>query len=170
MVTVAVVGVLAATAIPAFIKYTRKARTSEARQNVRKIYDGARQYYIDRNAAAATDMQMLLPQFPEDSGVSLTPATRCCLNAGMKCEPEATQWEIPMWLALHFAVPDPHYFQYDYARTGGVYPIDSFEAIALGDQDCDNTPSLFGMYGFVNPLYADGPIGTGLIMRFQELE
>ena len=45
MVVVAIIGILAAVAIPAFMKNARKAKTAEAVTNVKKLYDGARSYY-----------------------------------------------------------------------------------------------------------------------------
>ncbi|HWE31202.1 MAG TPA: prepilin-type N-terminal cleavage/methylation domain-containing protein, partial [Polyangia bacterium] len=46
MIVVAIIGVLAAVAIPSFIKYTRRSKTSEALMNIRKMYDGAVAYYV----------------------------------------------------------------------------------------------------------------------------
>ena len=40
MVVVAIIGILAAVAIPAFMKNARKAKTAEAVTNVKKLYDG----------------------------------------------------------------------------------------------------------------------------------
>jgi prepilin-type N-terminal cleavage/methylation domain-containing protein len=48
MIVVAIIGILAAVAIPAFMKYIKKSKTSEAREFVKKIYDGARQYFAYR--------------------------------------------------------------------------------------------------------------------------
>src|SRR6186713_2796652 len=45
MIVVAIIGILAAVAIPAFLKYIKKSKTTEARTNVRKIYDGQIAYY-----------------------------------------------------------------------------------------------------------------------------
>jgi type IV pilus assembly protein PilA len=174
MVTVAIIGVLAATAIPAFMKYVKKSKTTEARQNVRKIYDGARQYYLDRNAANATDMQMLAPQFPRShiTPLDFVSDPQCCAGQAAplreKCIPMASLWDDdPSWVAVHFSMPDPHYYAYRYES---IAPFQDFYAAARGDLDCDSVDSFFYMHGFVNPNYADGPIGTGLIQRIDELE
>ncbi len=47
MVVVAIMSVLAATAIPRLSKYIKKAKTSEARLNLRKIYDGELAYFYE---------------------------------------------------------------------------------------------------------------------------
>jgi type IV pilus assembly protein PilA len=172
MVTVAIIGVLAAVAIPAFIKYTRKAKTAEARQNVRKIYDGARQYYFDPMVGSATLMNTMAKQFPS----TITPITSdplCCANAGgfkPKCDPMAALWEHPTWAALHFAMTDPHYYAYLYYTGDFTVPIESFQAYGFGDLDCDGNVATFTMSGWIDPTYADGPLGTGLLHRVDELE
>jgi prepilin-type N-terminal cleavage/methylation domain-containing protein len=171
MVTVAIIGVLAATAIPAFIKYTYKATTAEARQNVRKIYDGARQYYLDPHAASATDMNLLPAQFPGPGTGTLTHSATCCLFNLIfdtpRCEPDATLWETPIWRALQFSMPDPHYYGYYYGIND---PFAFFWVGAQSDLDCDGDRSLYVMYGKVDALYGDGPIGTAKLQRIFELE
>jgi prepilin-type N-terminal cleavage/methylation domain-containing protein len=172
MVTVAVLGVLAATAIPAFMKYIHKAKTSEARQNVRKIYDGARSYYLDQATGPVTQMQPVAMQFPV--GSVLAPPNNaglgfCCAVSFFggekeKCGPNAVWWENPIWRALHFAIADPHYYRYHY--QGGGF----FNAIANGNLDCDMDYSWFQMRGSLNPTYADGPTGTSILYRVNELE
>jgi type II secretory pathway pseudopilin PulG len=168
MITVAIIGVLAATAIPAFTKYIRKARTTEARQHVRKIYDGARQYFFDANGVA-TDMQLAIRQYPGDQWDfrSAPPGGACCASGGTleRCEPREAYWVDPIWMALHFSIPDSHYYRVGY--TKGAYLADDFETFASGDQDCDGRPSFFLMYGWVEN---GEPAGTALIRRIDELE
>jgi prepilin-type N-terminal cleavage/methylation domain-containing protein len=173
MVAVAIIGVLAATAIPAFIKYTRKSKTAEARQMVRKIYDGARLYYFEPQYANATDMNALPPSFPLGFGTP-TASTDCCAMAmggtDERCEPEAALWEDFSWRAIHFSMPDPHYYEYEYQTPSVLPPRDEFHARARGDLDCDGQRSLFWMYGIIDPSLADGTVGTGLLRRVRELE
>jgi prepilin-type N-terminal cleavage/methylation domain-containing protein len=168
MITVAIIGVLAATAIPAFTKYVRKSRTTEARQNVRKIYDGARQYYLDAQAANATSMQPVPLQFPNGTTAYTASPGCCALPFGTveRCEPDASLWETAVWVALHFAMTEPHYYAYRYVGGGPI----SFWANAAGDLDCDDHRSQFWMFGRVDPSIADGPMGTGLVQRMDELE
>ena len=49
MIVVAIIGVLAAVAIPAFMKYIRKSKTTEAVENVKKVYEGARSYFMEES-------------------------------------------------------------------------------------------------------------------------
>ncbi len=182
MIVVAIIGILAAVAIPAFTKYVAKAKTSEVREMLKKIYDGARAYYLDPNVGDITTFQPLPAQFPEagahgvggDTGYL---AQGCCAappGLKEKCEPNPTLWSAPVWTALHFAMNEPHHYAYRYVNSmqvpGNVSGANWFMAAAQGDRDCDGQFSSFQMYGVVNSQYADGPSGTALLQRFAELE
>mgnify|MGYP003572934563 CR=1 FL=1 len=170
MIVVAIIGILAAVAIPAFMKYIKKSKTSEARQFVKKIYDGARAYYMDRNGRATMGQADGGAQFPESVAVSPGQGGNayCCDgNGGDKCEPNQAKWADPTWTALQFSVDDPHYYVYQYTADNTV---PEFTAFAYGDLDFDGEPSLFSMYGVVISVYADGPAGTAAIFRQNELE
>ncbi len=163
MIVVAIMGVLAAVAIPAFIKYINKAKTTEARQLVNKIYVGAREYYMDRGGQRGTVVPAP-PQFPAPN-MAATPALGSCCSAGDKCAPSVTLWTDPVWVALKFSIGDPHFYQYSYRQTAT-----SFTAIANGDLDCDGLYSTFEMFGEVNSINSDGPSGSASLYRESELE
>ena len=65
MIVVAIIGVLASVAIPTFSKYIRKAKTSEAKTFVKRIYDGARAYYLEPNYGTKS-ISPVPPQFPRN--------------------------------------------------------------------------------------------------------
>jgi len=164
MVVVAIIGLLAAIAIPSFVKYMRKGKTGEARKFVKKIYDGARTYYMDR--AGTRGMNQVVSQFP---GVAQAPTPAlgtCCSGGNDRCEPQAALWTNPTWTALHFSVDDPHYFSYAYQTSS----IREFHAVANGDLDCDGEYSTFTMTGVVDGAYSDGPAGTASLYRENPLE
>ena len=50
MIVVAIIGILAAVAIPSFVKYIRRSKTTEAMMNLRKIYDSSITYYVSELA------------------------------------------------------------------------------------------------------------------------
>jgi prepilin-type N-terminal cleavage/methylation domain-containing protein len=178
MVTVAIIGVLASTAIPAFIKYTRKAKSAEARQNVRKMYDGARAYYLEPRYSGVTNMQPMIAEYPHLNFVgSFGPFADpdCCAQPGgfkEKCEPQPVWWENPIFRSLLFAMPDPHYYAYGVmiGQSGlGNGGIDQYWLHARGDLDCDTRFSNFYMYTTVD--WSSGqPYGTGLLYRHRETE
>jgi len=168
MIVVAIIGILAAVAIPAFMKYIKKSKTTEAREFVKKIYDGALAYYMDRNGQkGANAMQQLAKQFPEPT-MAPTPALgTCCAGGNDKCEPQQALWTNATWTALQFSVDDPHYFSYSYVVPDKTK---AYTARANGDLDCDGDYSTFEMYGVIDAQYSDGPAGNAGLYRENELE
>src|ERR1700757_4149461 len=80
MIVVAIIGVLAAVAIPAFMKYIRRSKTTEATMNLRKMYDGAVPYHVADHADVngnAIDRQfpMSAPYVPSLSTLTAGMAT-----------------------------------------------------------------------------------------------
>jgi len=179
MIVVAIIGILAAVAIPAFMKYIKKSKTTEASTMVQKIYGGARTYWMDRNTQEGT-IQADAPQFPQPAVARTAPTAPagCCAAGGggtsEKCAPDATVWDVDPWRALKFSMDDPHYYAYAYEASapvaGDTTGQNSFTAVAVGDLDCDTVQSFFSMYGEVNAAYADGPAGSAAISRINELE
>jgi type IV pilus assembly protein PilA len=173
MIVVAIIGILAAVAIPAFMKYIKKSKTTEATTHVQKIYLGARTYWMDRNTQQG-QIVADSAQFP-DPTIVLTAPTSCCAGGGdvEKCPPTASIWAVEPWKSLKFSMDDPHYYGYRYtvantAAAGGQGS--EFTAFAEGDLDCDRTLSHFSMFGVVNSAYADGPAGSAAVSRVDELE
>jgi type IV pilus assembly protein PilA len=165
MIVVAIIGILAAIAVPAFMKYIYTARSSEARQHLEKIGAGARVYFLDERYIVG-DISPLPRQFPETEAT--TPAVDCCISGGGKCAADATLWDNPTWLALHFAVVDPHYFRYEFVSSG-VSIGSSFTARAYGNLDCDSVESTYEIEGIVNYLGNDMTSG-GVVARRNDLE
>ena len=141
MIVVAIIGILAAVAIPAFMKYIRRSKTTEALMNVRRMFDAAVSYYESEHAAS--DGSILAKQFPYDAdsiGPVYFPYTKCCTNPGEKCAPSPSIWNTPRWAALNFSVDDPHYYQY---ASGGDGDGAAYTGGAVGDLDCDDIFSTF---------------------------
>jgi len=147
MIVVAIIGILAAVAIPAFMKYIRRSKTVEATMNVRKLFDSSVAYYEAEHANSSGTI--LARQFPAAATASPL-LTACCASTGGKCNPatEAAVWRTATWTALNFSVDDPFYFSYSYT-SGGADATSTFQARAEGDLDCDATYSLFARTGSV---------------------
>ena len=111
MIVVAIIGILAAVAIPAFMKYIRRSKTTEAGMNVRKLFDAAVAYYEGEHASSTG--AIVAKQFPDS--VTWQPATRCGAN---KCAPAPSYWTAATWQALNFAVDDPFYYSYQFTESG----------------------------------------------------
>jgi type IV pilus assembly protein PilA len=140
MIVVAIIGILAAVAIPAFMKYIRRSKTTEAGMNVRKMFDASVAYYEAEHATSTG--AILAKQFP--AAQTWTPTTNCGAQTGGKCAPVPSNWQTGTWQALNFAVDDPHYYQYQFAvvaNTGAAG--DSANCEAQGDLNGDAKFSLF---------------------------
>ena len=165
MIVVAIIGILAAVAIPAFMKYIRRSKTSEATMNIRKLFDSSVSYYEQEHASRLGVIHER--QFPD--AVALTPGDTFCtgdVNAE-KWIPKKTYWTNPSWQALNFALSDPHYYSYQYVSSG-VNTSAKFTARAIGDLNCNGTFSTFERVGTV-----DGSLnvmGGGGIFSANELE
>ena len=121
MIVVAIIGILAAVAIPAFMKYIRRSKTTEATMNIRKMFDATVSYYAAERADATGNI--LPKQFPTQQTWSPT-QSYCCGQAGQKCAPanSNTLWTQGTWQALNFSVDDPFYYSYETMGTGGSSP------------------------------------------------
>jgi type IV pilus assembly protein PilA len=165
MVIVAILGIIAALAIPAYMKYLRRSKTIEATMNLRKLYDSSVSYY---NGQPKTDINgtALPTTFPMNAGPS--PAVNsCCGQPGDKCKPNTTNFDNNTWAALNFSVDDPFQYWYEYVSTG-VSTGANFQAYAYGNLDCDTTYSTYMRGGTVQ---GDGNVvGTGGIFSKNDIE
>jgi len=132
MIVVAIIGILAAVAIPAFMDYMKKGKRSEAELNLDAIKKSNKTYF----ATNATFVPL---------AVAATPAAACCQPGGIsKCPVNPANWNgVPAWDALDFEITEEHYFQYDYDGTAG----NTYTANAIGDLDCDGTTMTFTLAG-----------------------
>jgi type IV pilus assembly protein PilA len=137
MIVVAIIGILAAVAVPAFMKYMKRSRTTEAPPNLKKIFDGAKGYF--ESGAKVDRAGAVMPHaFPTTVGI--TPATKCCSGGTDKCI--GTDWEDLTWAKVGFEISDPHIFNYRFDSTGNKATA-AFTAGAHADLDCDTTISTY---------------------------
>ena len=139
MVVVAIIGMLASVAMPAFSRYIRRSRTIEATMNLRRLFDAAQAYYMTEKSNATG--RILARQFP--TTIPWSPdLSSCCGWPSNKCGPGRSDnyglpynqffsstlpsgngylaWSDPRWQALNFSVDDPHYFQYEALAVNNV--------------------------------------------------
>jgi prepilin-type N-terminal cleavage/methylation domain-containing protein len=142
MIVVVILGILASVAIPAYVKYMRRARSSEAVDKLAYLFRMSAAYFSGaqgvRDARAAT---IIDSQFP--AAESLTPAS---VPAGVRVTDTAGAWDTPTWSALAFALTEPHFYSYQYDSTG-TGTESRFTARAVGDLDGDLTKSTFERAG-----------------------
>ena len=146
MIVVAIIGILAAVAIPAFMKYIRRSKTVEATMNVRKLFDSSVSYFeaehADKNGNA------IAKQFPTSVATAVPTLHSCCGQTGDKCAPSPNTFTADTWSALNFSVDDPFYFSYQYL-SAGTETSANFQAYAYGDLDCDSIYSTYERSGSV---------------------
>src|SRR5262249_25836046 len=147
MIVVAIIGILAAVAVPAFMRYVRRSKTGEAAMNIRKLVDSSTTYFM---AEHVTSTGSLLARYfpgtaPASPSTSGSPGP-CCPN---KCSPSTTLWTNETWVALNFSVDDPFYFSYQY-NSSASNAAATFTASAFGDLNCDGTYSTFQRMGTVD--------------------
>ena len=138
MIVVAIIGVLAAVAIPAFVRYMRRSKTTEANVSLGNLTKGAAAYYQSEHTTRTGGI--LSNRFP--TTIPRTP------NA----IPGAKQALTEDWgnfSALNFAMGDPHYFSYAFTAAG-TETDSSYTAGAYGDLDGDGTYSTFERTATVN--------------------
>jgi type IV pilus assembly protein PilA len=163
MIVVAIIGILAAVAVPSFMKYLRRSKTIEAVNNLRRLYDSSAAYYL----AEHSDMsqKILSKQFP-NSQADTPGVNPCCGQPGDKCDPAgaANKWATPTWHALNFYVADPFYYWYRY-DSGGTDGQSNFSAWAFGNLDCDAIYSTFMRGGKVDALNNVAGGGAGIFTK-----
>lgn len=166
MITVAIIGVLAALAIYGVRAYLATAKSAEAKQHIGAI----------TRAAIAAYQKELGPSEMLTGGNDASPASHqlcgtaqlvpATVPAGTKYQPSSQQGEdfqtgdhLTGWSCLGFALSQPTYFQLSYAKDDSPIAPDSpakcdtdcFEAGARGDLDGDGVYGLFAMTGHIEP-------------------
>jgi type IV pilus assembly protein PilA len=150
MIVVAILGILAAIAIPAFIKYLKQTKTSEAGLNLKTMGDGALTYYQKDHLVEGTGIPVDSKQFPLEVGTA-TVHPSAGVPAGTKTAANETVWAtIGVWKELKFKIAKPHYYQYSYVTTAAPTAgnaVHTFTSDARGDLDGDTTTSDFRITG-----------------------
>jgi type IV pilus assembly protein PilA len=124
MITVGIIGVLAAIAVPNFIRYQARSRRSEAMTNVSAIARSQTAYSAERNEFAWTDSS-----YPDDS-----------MYGGLGTSKMPWDAESQMWFGELGWAPEGEVF-YSYGTYSPSMPGNSctctlcFTAVAYGDVD-----------------------------------
>lgn len=160
MMVVAIIGILAAVAIPAFTRYVRKSRSAEAMGILNRMWAGSLSYYETDHQDA--NSQTLAKQFPGPLGVESTPGgLHCgCQPTGAKCPGSDPSWNTdPVWQGLNLVMQDAHSYVSNYSGSGSNTSA-TFTAGAFGDLDCDSTIATFVRVGGID--LATGDVRGGI--------
>jgi len=154
MIVVVILGILAAVAIPAFTRYVKRSKTSEANENLSAIYNGETAYY-NRSS--------------EISGSTGSAFIECTATpgSGLSGARALGDWTTGGWTAIGYASDKPVYYQYNVSvASSGIGSLATLQA--KGDLDGDGTSSLFQRTMSINA--ASGEVVGGVSVVTDELE
>jgi prepilin-type N-terminal cleavage/methylation domain-containing protein len=131
MIVVVILGILAAVAIPAFTRYVKRSKTSEATGNIAKIYQGQLSYYqgnLERGGSSFVNATSFTP--------NATPGSA-------KFPPNLAAWNgSAQWASIGFSLDTAHYYAYQSPGDTATYTVN-----AIGNLDADATQSTFQRIG-----------------------
>ena len=145
MIAVAIIGILAAVAIPSFFKHIDDSKTTEAQDNLRSLSDHAIAYYHAEHyfGANGTNKQDgIYPGCQATDNVSPSACgatTNSCLGLTIKpnqrINPNDVNWNTQPWTRLGFSIGGPMFYCYAYTTNNTVT---TFEAKAIGSLSSSN--------------------------------
>lgn len=151
-----IVGIGAAVAIPAFLRFTKRSKSSEAPLNLKALGDGAISWFDAEHSD--TNGNPLAKHFPHTKspaqaprGISkaVAPKQRPCANGKARYPKNTKLWDKEPWKSLKFGINKPHYYQYVYI-TSGTGKNAKFTLRAHADLDCDGKLSTYEVRGSVS--------------------
>ena len=138
MIVVAIIGILAAVAIPAFMDYIKRSKKAEASLQLNKIGKNAKRAYSETSSYP----QGTALQTPEKPGGGT--GGGCCGGPNNHCDADPQGFATEdTWKLLDFQIDEPSLFVYDYNSTASS----TFTAKATGDLDCDGTEIVYTLAG-----------------------
>ena len=126
MIVVAIIGILAAVAVPGFMSYMKNSKTSEAKDNLKAITDGAIAFFDTEHVYDDTGMKPMAKLYPGTNALGATYAGGNATAIGVKttvglknspADAAATLKTAP-WNHLKFQINKPFYYVYQYSSNG----------------------------------------------------
>ena len=142
MIVVAIIGILAAIAIPAFLDYMKRSKATEADEQLNAISRLQKRYYGDYSSFT-TGTSAVLPAPVSSSCCAASTGQGGGIDTN-KCPPTPSLFRADsVWGAMGFAVGEPALYNYQFNGTSAT----AFTAKATGDVDCDGTLATFTLTG-----------------------
>ena len=117
MIVVAIIGILAAVAIPGFMTYIKNSKTSEAKTNLDAIKKGALAYYEAEHYDEA-GLTAMSKQYPNTGKLETIGAEPKDTTIGVKQSPVGLSFGSAPWSELNFKLTSPFYYGYAYIADG----------------------------------------------------
>ena len=147
MIVVAIIGILAAVAVPGFMSYMKNSKTSEAKTNLDAIKKGAMTYFESEHYENA-GMSAFSKRYPSNgtnAGLGTTPSSS---TVGTKFNPSTYTAKLNAlpWKDLNFILTSPFYYYYDYneSTTAGLSRFQARASASLNDE----LDSIFYLNGY----------------------
>ena len=133
MIVVAIIGILAAVAVPGFMRYIKDSKTSEAKDNLKAISDGALTWFESEHDYKGDGFKPLSRIYPTSvevgggsdySGAETKTSIGDNSIVGQKNSPNdsttmTTLGKAP-WTQLKYQVNKPFYYKYSYSAKGAT--------------------------------------------------
>jgi type IV pilus assembly protein PilA len=137
MIVVAIIGILAAVAIPAFMDYMKRSKKTEASLQLNKIGKNSKRAYMEHSQyVSGTAAPLPVGKNGACCGIAGSLAANHCLAAPASFTADG------IWSQLDFEIDEETLFVYSYAGTNTTYT-----ATAIGDLDCDGTNITYTLAG-----------------------
>ena len=167
MIVVAIIGILAAVAIPSFQKYLHESKIAEAHNTLNIIATGALGYYSTEHAADSVGLSYFSAVYPGCEAAGAYQMPEPCDNIknysvtheiGVRISPNDENLTInaPPWTRLNFSINKPFLYVISYTSDTTV-GASSFEATAtasLNDID-DSILKIEGTTGAKKPVISN---------------
>ena len=124
LIVVAIIGVLAAVAIPSFMHYLHDSKQAEAILNLKVIGEGASTFYQEEHFIDAAGLQMITRQYPSQEYGSLFGMSDNygigddCTSVQISTRRDPNEWNDVLnsspWVYLKFRPAQPILFRYVY--------------------------------------------------------
>jgi len=167
MIVVGILGLLASIAVPAMTKFLRRSKTSEARVNLAKLFDGTATFFsaehaergeVETISLGGAVVDLATHRCPYRTGemvgatqAGITPAANFNCNAGVgaHCIPAAggggagyydiTLWsDNEVWNGLGFTMEQGHFFHYNYIANNAATGYGQCQFTAQAFADLDD--------------------------------